>query len=350
MLYLFLTSLWTLLSVPPHVVSECRAPAHLSPGEVGDIVWTVHCTEAPTSARFELTLPEGLTLVSPIARGGRLVRNGASVRYVWETLPAVPALKVGVRVAADRGYRTSALAPTLSLLVNGRRSDVALQPAALPAAFQAPTGPTTARREVSIDGPDVATVTVVVSGLEPGAFLRIEETLPPGCTAEAENLDGATVTADRSGLRFVWFEGTASGSARISYRILGPEAACFEGIEGVVTHVKGGVKTQTPTQSQSQSQSPPRFHVQLVATHRTITSAFFTRRHRFSADVTRWEHEGWTKYTTGNHVTYAEARASRNAIRAAHRFPGPFVTASHNGRRITVQEALLLTSQTWTPE
>ena len=360
MLYVLLAHFWMLVALPPHVVSECSAPARIAPGEAGDVVWTVHCSDLPNAARFELILPEGLTAIASIGHGGRWVHAGDRVRYVWESLPPGPVLRVGVRVTADRAFRTSSLEPTLSYSVGGERHDAQLQPVALAAKFDAPSTPTTARRKIQTEGQDVARVTVTVTGLEPGTFVRIEETLPAGCTAEADLLDGATCTADRSGLRFVWFEGLATGSTRISYRVMGTSAAHFDEIQGTVTHVKGGVRVKTPIQLEAVPQPEASvapatsvgtlFHVQLLAAHRTVRPEFFTQRHRFLGEVDRWNHEGWTKYTTGAHTTYAEARRARNAIRAAHRFPGPFVTASHAGRRITVQEALLLTSQTWTPE
>jgi hypothetical protein len=352
MLHLFLTSLWTLAVTSPHVVSECRVPADIMPGASAEIHWTVQCSAPPEAARFEVTLPAGLTRVEPIAAGGKLIRSGSTLRYVWESLPPSTVVRMGLRVTAAPSFRSALLAPTASLLIDGTRIDAPLAPARLVAHFAPATAPTTARRDVVSQGPDVARVTVTVSGLEPGSFVRIEETIPESCTAEIETTDGATCTNDRGRLRFVWFEGTATGSAQVSYRIMGPESACFQSITGAVMHVKGGVSqtTSIPPQPQPQPQPQPLFHVQLLATHWALSPDYFLRKHGFTDPVTRLEHEGWAKYTTGNHATYAAARSSRNAIRADYRFPGPFVTASHRGRRITVQEALLLTRQTWTPE
>ena len=57
---------------------------------------------------------------------------------------------------------------------------------------------------------------------------------------------------------------------------------------------------------------------------------------------------GWIKYTVGNHSEYKKARDSRNELNN-HEFPGPFVSAYNYGERISVQEALILSKQSWIP-
>lgn len=90
------------------------------------------------------------------------------------------------------------------------------------------------------------------------------------------------------------------------------------------------------------------YKVQIMAAHREVGRSYFSRNHNFSGNFSLEHHEGWIKYVTGGHTTYKAARDQRVAyVQAGHRFPGPFVTAYNNGSRITVQEALMLTSQPW---
>lgn len=90
------------------------------------------------------------------------------------------------------------------------------------------------------------------------------------------------------------------------------------------------------------------FKVQITAAHREVGREYFAGRHRFHEPFSIERHEGWIKYTTGSFAQYREARDKRVALVAAgHDLPGPFVTAYNNGERITVQEALMLSSQTW---
>jgi len=90
------------------------------------------------------------------------------------------------------------------------------------------------------------------------------------------------------------------------------------------------------------------YKVQISAAHREVGKPYFVQRHRFNGDFNIEHHQGWIKYTTGRFSQYGEARDQRIAfIAAGHDFPGPFVTAYNNGERITVQEALMLSSQKW---
>jgi hypothetical protein len=56
--------------------------------------------------------------------------------------------------------------------------------------------------------------------------------------------------------------------------------------------------------------------------------------------------QGFTKYTVGSHKEYKSAHDAREVIKSKG-VVGPFVTAYNTGKRITVQEALMITSQKW---
>jgi hypothetical protein len=56
--------------------------------------------------------------------------------------------------------------------------------------------------------------------------------------------------------------------------------------------------------------------------------------------------DGLNKYTTGSFTTYQDARNNRETVKGKG-VAGPFVVAYNNGKRITVQEALMITSQVW---
>ena len=92
------------------------------------------------------------------------------------------------------------------------------------------------------------------------------------------------------------------------------------------------------------------YSVQILAAHRVVEKTYFTARHQFSGDYNIEHHDGWVKYTTGKYAEYSSARAARTEVSSSSKdLPGPFVTAYQDGNRITVQEALLITHQRWTP-
>jgi|GEM_PF-1659231 len=87
------------------------------------------------------------------------------------------------------------------------------------------------------------------------------------------------------------------------------------------------------------------FKVQLLASHKTVNKSFLASTYGFKNEFNIEHHNGWLKYVTGMFDTPELARAHRDKLNAScHDLPGPFITAYHNGERITVQEALMLQS------
>lgn len=89
------------------------------------------------------------------------------------------------------------------------------------------------------------------------------------------------------------------------------------------------------------------YRVQIVASHNVVSTSFFNKKYQFNENLILEDHDGWTKYTTGDYSEYKSARDSRERINSRYSFRGPFVTAYNHGERITVQEALMITQQQW---
>tara|TARA_B110000037_G_scaffold61570_1_gene75411 strand:- start:1434 stop:2846 length:1413 start_codon:yes stop_codon:yes gene_type:complete len=90
------------------------------------------------------------------------------------------------------------------------------------------------------------------------------------------------------------------------------------------------------------------YKVQILAGHRIITNKQVYNQFNYQGEYSLETHNGWIKYTVGTNSEYIKARDSRNELNNFN-FPGPFVTAYNYGERISVQEALILTSQNWVP-
>jgi hypothetical protein len=90
------------------------------------------------------------------------------------------------------------------------------------------------------------------------------------------------------------------------------------------------------------------YKVQVCALRQTpVNTSYFLIR--YGLTVGQELHEGWTKYTvSGGFNEYKEARDLRENVRMKG-VVKPFVTAYNSGKRITVQEALMITSQKWYP-
>ncbi len=90
------------------------------------------------------------------------------------------------------------------------------------------------------------------------------------------------------------------------------------------------------------------YRVQVAASHKPIKNAqsFFAKRNVHDA-IASEKIDTWYKYTIKNFDTYVNARNLRNAVWEQTPIKGAFVVAYNGKKRITVQEALMLTNQKW---
>lgn len=90
------------------------------------------------------------------------------------------------------------------------------------------------------------------------------------------------------------------------------------------------------------------YRVQIAAGKNNLNGDVFAKLYNFGEGFKLETGSGLLKYTTGYHQVYKAARDDRERItRKYDKFKGPFVAAYNDGERITVQEALMVTSQKW---
>ncbi len=224
-------------------------------------------------------------------------------------------------------------------------------------------------------------------------FARIQETLPDGLTAMSLENKGGTFSFLDQKVKIIWDNLPADEDIKVSYRVsVSDKAAGKMNITGSFSYVENDnpMKAEIPpseisvaakavsasnNQNTNQNQNSNNnnnttsnnnnttannnnvptpetkvnFKVQICALSKLDRStSYFESKYAIPSKVNMEFHEGFRKYVTGKYTMYKDARDYREKVRSKG-VENPFVTAYSNGKRVTVQEGLMVSSQKWIP-
>ncbi len=103
--------------------------------------------------------------------------------------------------------------------------------------------------------------------------------------------------------------------------------------------------TVVPEMNASRESASLNFQVQIGAFRNEISVDRIASIYGINDNIRTDMHEGYTKFLIGSYPEYKGARDKRENVKG--KVSGAFVTVYNNGKRITVQEALMISNQKW---
>ena len=276
-------------------------------------------------AKYIETIPAGLVASAKESAGGSFSFVDGKIKYVWVSLPTATSFKISYKVTVVGG--TSGTLPidgSFSHIENDETkrfalpvSNVNIMGTGSAAVTNATAPPTTT------ESPAVTKTTEPVTTTE----APVTKSTEPVTTTEAPAVTKTTepVTTTEAPAVTKTTEPTATASA---------------------------TKTTEPVQQDMSASSIPSpqgnvaYSVQIAALHNARAPEQLAAMYNINQKVNTEMQDGYTKYVVGSHKVYKEAHDARDQIKIKG-VSDAWVTAYNKGKRITVQEALMITSQKW---
>ncbi|MES2593387.1 MAG: hypothetical protein V4608_16005 [Bacteroidota bacterium] len=234
---------------------------------------------------------------------------------------------------------------------------------------------------------DEFVVEITVNKANLTGFAKLMEVLPTGFTATGMETSGASFSFADQKARFIWVSLPAQPEFKISYKVKVKNVGGDQLIDGVFSYIEnddtkkyvmptdkitigeGGdtpiVKNKTPENTDNSNNdnqqdnglnannipSPQvgvEYKVQIMALQRNRAASEVAKIYNMATIlVEKRPEQGLNKYLlTSSHTEYKNARDSRENIKSKG-VVSPFVVAYNKGRRIPVQDALMISNSKW---
>lgn len=270
-------------------------------------------------AKIEETIPPGFTALNVESKEGIFTFKDNKAKFLWMNLPSEPYFTVKYKLIPmnETNAKQVALKGTFSYIIEDKTQSIPI-----------------IEKDISLDN---LTADMVKSILSAPAV--------PGATVASAN----TETAGNKTNEIIK---PAIATVQNTKEVGKKEADTSGKVKNTNVKEKAPVTAtvKTPTTEKSSQLEPINgiyFRVQLAAGHRPVNVKRYFHKFKLDTTIFRENHEGWIKYSVGTFNKYKDARDYRVHIWNTTTIADAFVAAYNEGKRITVQEALMVTSQHW---
>jgi len=294
----------TAANEPSSITCIRKAPENVT----GDFTVEITINKGNVSGFAKLleTLPAGFTATQGESQGASFSFNEGKVKYVWVSMPATPEFKISYKVSVAAGTSGShAIEGIFSYIENDETKKYTI-----PATIVSTGGTMASNTSTDATTPDNTTNTATTNTVT-------TNTVTPTDNSASTATNTTTPTDNTS------------------------TAAATNNTAPADNSTKNLSATNIPA-----PQGNVNYKVQIAALRNAVEADKLAVRFNINERIDQEMANGLTKYTVGSHPEYKAARDARETMRSKG-VNDAFVTAYNSGKRITVQEALMITSQKW---
>ena len=277
-------------------------------------------------AKIEETVPAGFTAVSLDSKSGIFTFKENKVKFLWMNLPAESYFTVSYKLLPLKGT-TAVLAKingVFSFITDDKTQSVNV-----------------VEKEVSLANLTAASVKDILNAPVAGAApVVVATTVVPPVTKPVEPKPVTVVVKPQP-------EKVEKPVVKVEPPVQEKPVVVVQNIPKVKPETKPEVKTPDQTSDLLEPKGGVYYRIQVAAGHRPVDVKSYFRKYKLENSVIKEMHDGWIKYSVGAFNQYRDARDYRVHIWNTTTIADAFVSAYNNGKRITVQEALMIANQKW---
>ena len=306
-------SIETAASQTTHAIALRQQPLWVEEDKIFLITLLVNKEAVQKFAKIEETVPAGYTAASIDSKGGIFTFKDREAKFIWMDLPSDPYFTVTYKLIPEDGVvvdtKSMQLSGVFSYMINDRTfSSVIIE------------------RKETLAGLNREQLDAILRGVTAQAIKQ--PVLVAGTGTSKPDRQTTTTTSSSS---------VSSGSSSLSKTTSGSSS----------TSAGKSVVTVNNTSDLLAPESGVYYRVQIAAGHKPVNTQRYFRSYRLEYSVMRESHEGWWKYSIGSFAEYKDARDYRVHLSNTTKINDAFVAAYNNGKRITVQDALMALNQKW---